>query len=254
MTVISCIGCDRKLRVPDGKRGTVTCPHCCAEWFHPQTLELSDIEFRCSFTGARFKVMSARRSPLHTFTIQAIKKAGNTTACSSNEERTRSQQSPVVSSTTRLPPPSPARRGGWLARLVGRKPDVVPAVPHPDVSKEPSCAAPTIRRATYNADEYNWSGFSCPYCGASSFVSCLGGHLACDGSSELRNGQKFHQCFCGHAGPITGIIKTVESKRLSVEEKLGAPNPLPTDHSNLSKQPGGTAPPAIRPKGGLPAK
>jgi hypothetical protein len=29
--------------------------NCGAEWFHPETLELSDVEFRCSFTGARFK-------------------------------------------------------------------------------------------------------------------------------------------------------------------------------------------------------
>jgi hypothetical protein len=136
----------------------------------------------------------------------------------------------------------------------GRKPDIVPTVPRPDVSKDQGADAPTVQRPTYNANEYNWSGFSCPYCDASSFVFCWGGHLACDGSSELRNGQKFHQCFCGHAGPIMGIIKTVESKRLSVEEKLCTPNPLPTDHRGVAKPPSDTAPPAIRRGGGLPAK
>ncbi len=220
MTVVSCIGCEQKLRVPEGKRGTVTCPHCGAAWFHPETLELSDVEFRCSFTGARFNVISSRRSPLHKFTIQAIKKARSTASRSPTE----------------------------------RKPDVVPAVPRPDMSKDKVSDAPTTVGATYNADEYNWTGFSCPYCAASSFVSCWGGHLACDGSSELRNGQKFHQCFCGHAGFITGIIKTVESKRLSLEEKLAAQKPLPTDSRKAAIQPGDTALPTPPPKGGLPAR
>ncbi len=36
MTILSCPGCARKLRVPDNKRGTVTCPLCGSEWFHPE--------------------------------------------------------------------------------------------------------------------------------------------------------------------------------------------------------------------------
>ena len=254
MTVVSCIGCEQKLRVPAGKRGTVTCPHCGAAWFHPETLELSDVEFRCSFTGARFNVISSRRSPLHRFTIQAIKKAGSMASRSPTEEQPRPHQSPAVGSTMPLLPPSPTRVGGWLARVLGRKPDVVPVVPRPDMSEDQVSDAPTTVRANYNADEYNWSGFSCPYCAASNFVSRWGGHLVCDGSSELRNGQKFHQCFCGHAGFITGIIKTVESKRLSVEEKLAAPKPLPTDSQKAARQPGDTALPTPPPKGGLPAR
>jgi len=146
---------------------------------------------------------------------------------SPEEEQAPSQQGIAVSSNAPLLPPSPTGVGGWLARFVGSKRMVVPAVLRPDMSKDQMSDVPTVQRATYNADEYNWSGFSCPYCAASNFVSRWGGHLVCDGSSELRNGQKFHQCFCGHAGPITGTIKTVESKRLSVEEKLGPPNPLP---------------------------
>jgi hypothetical protein len=73
-----------------------------------------------------------------------------------------------------------------------------------------------------HADEYNWSGFSCPYCNASSFVQGGCGHLACDGTAELRNGQRFHQCFCGHAGFIIGTIKNFESNWLSAQAELGS--------------------------------
>ncbi len=36
LAILSCPGCARKLRVPDNKRGTVTCPLCGSEWFHPE--------------------------------------------------------------------------------------------------------------------------------------------------------------------------------------------------------------------------
>ena len=75
MAIVVCPVCQQKLRVPDGKRGTVTCPHCGAEWFHPETIELSEVEFRCSKSGARFNVISSRRSPFHKFVIQKINKA-----------------------------------------------------------------------------------------------------------------------------------------------------------------------------------
>jgi hypothetical protein len=76
LAILSCPGCGRGgLRVPDGRRGKVTCPTCGAEWFHPETIELSDVEFRCSKSGARFNVISSRRSPLHKFVIQKINKA-----------------------------------------------------------------------------------------------------------------------------------------------------------------------------------
>src|SRR5450755_2306346 len=74
MAILVCPVCTRKLRIPDGKRGTVKCK-CGAEWFYPETIELSDVEFRCSKSGARFNVVSSRRSPLHKFVIQAINKA-----------------------------------------------------------------------------------------------------------------------------------------------------------------------------------
>jgi hypothetical protein len=111
------------------------------------------------------------------------------------------------------------RGGGWLARIVGRKSEVASATP----ATAGQATGTTIPVATsHNADEYNWSGFSCPYCGASSFVSGACGHLACNGTAELRNGRHFHQCFCGHAGFISGTITAFEGKRLSVEREVGS--------------------------------
>src|SRR6266480_2972548 len=48
LAILSCPGCSHRLRVPDNKRGTVTCPLCGSEWFHPEVIELSSVEFRCS--------------------------------------------------------------------------------------------------------------------------------------------------------------------------------------------------------------
>jgi hypothetical protein len=84
-----------------------------------------------------------------------------------------------------------------------------------------------VSTSTNDADEYNWSGFSCPYCDAPGFVSCAGGHLACDGTIQVRKGGRFHQCFCGHAAFIVGTIKTFENERLSVEAET--PNAPPGD-------------------------
>jgi hypothetical protein len=38
LAIQSCPGCSHKLRFPDGKQGTVTCPHCAFEWFHRKTI------------------------------------------------------------------------------------------------------------------------------------------------------------------------------------------------------------------------
>jgi len=75
MPILSCPGCAHRLRVPDNKRGTVTCPLCGSEWFHPEVIELSSVEFRCSANGAKFTVIGSRRSPLHKFTVQKVEKA-----------------------------------------------------------------------------------------------------------------------------------------------------------------------------------
>jgi hypothetical protein len=210
LAIVICPGCSRKLRIPDGKRGTVTCPLCDAEWFHPNTVELSDVEFRCSISGARFNVISSRRSPLHKFVIQKIKKPVPEPSRSSETGPAPTAQRPsleAVRPSLGLAPPQ--KVGRWLARIVGRRADAISPLPSTSLLKdEPADAASPV--ATHNADEYNWAGFSCPYCSASSFVSCAGGHLACDGTAKLRDGRRFHQCFCGQAGFITGAIKTLE--------------------------------------------
>jgi len=245
LAIVFCPGCSHKLRIPDGKRGTVTCPLCGAEWFHPETIELSDVEFRCSMSGARFNVISSRRSPLHKFVVQEITKAVPGATHPSEAEPPSSSQQPALPPSLPLPGP---RIRGWLARIVGRKASVIPSMPPAAVPKDQAFDVPT----THNADEYNWSGFSCPYCNASSFVSCLGGHLACDGTVELRNGGRFHQCFCGHAGFISGTIKNLESKRLSVEAELGSPNRPDAEGRRPSSKPDDMALPP--PAHGPPAK
>jgi hypothetical protein len=133
-------------------------------------------------------------------------------------------------------PPEPLAApsvGGWLARIGGLKSEVVPSNPPTAVPKDQATGV-TVSVATHNADEYNWSGFCCPYCSASGFVSCSGGHLACDATIESRNGRPFHQCFCGHAAFIGGIMKTLESKRLSVDREIASPkSPVPdAQHQN----------------------
>jgi hypothetical protein len=224
LVILSCPGCGRGgLRVPDGRRGQVTCPTCGAEWFHPETIELSDVEFRCSKSGARFNVISSRRSPLHKFVIQKINKATEGATRSAEAETFYPSRQPGLRAGA-PPVPLAPRVGGWLARIVGLKSGVVPSNPPIAVPKDQATGA-TVSVATHNADEYNWNGFSCPYCSASSFVSCSGGHLACDGSAELRNDRCFHQCFCGHAGFISGTIKAFEGKRLSVEREVGSAQP-----------------------------
>jgi hypothetical protein len=140
--------------------------------------------------------------------------------------------------------------GGELARAWRRRSSAplgraAPWRPGPPLP--PTGFGTTASVATYNAEEYNWSGFSCPYCNASSFVSCAGGHLVCDGTAELRNGHRFHQCFCGQAGSIRGTMKTLESRRLSAEAESSAPNTPVAESQRQSSGPADIALPPPTP-------
>ena len=250
MTILSCPGCDHRLRVPDNKRGTVTCPLCGSEWFHPETIELSSVEFRCSASGAKFNVISSRRSPLHKFTVQKVEKAVPKATGPLEAGSPRSPPQPKPRNASPALPPAAPGVVGWLARMVGRKTDVVPSKPVSEVTNDQRTKA--ISPATNDADEYNWSGFFCPYCKASSFVSCGGGHLACDGTIQVRKDGRFHQCFCGHAAFIIGNIKTFENERLSVKAKADPPNVPPSVRERQGSKPADPALPA--PAQGLPAK
>ena len=223
LAIVICPGCSHKLRIPDGKRGTVTSPRCGAEWFYPETVELSDVEFRCSVkNGARFNVILSRRSPLHKFVIQKITSAAPEPQRASEANTASASPQPALDpAVSSLALAGPKVRG-WLARTLGRNTDVSPVqAPSASVLKREDT---TIPIATHDIGEYNWSGFSCPYCSASSFVSGGCGHLACDGSVKLKEGRRFYQCFCGHAGFLTGTIKTVGSRRLSVEADADSQN------------------------------
>ena len=214
LAILSCPGCRQKLRVPDNKRGTVTCPLCGTEWFHPEVIELSSVEFRCAASGAKFKVIGSRRSPLHKFTVQKVEKAAP-------EANNTVEANSPTSSRNALRALSPSTPGvlGWLSRVVGRKVDFVPSRPAIEVPNAQQTTA-AIAATTNDADEYNWSGFFCPYCNAAGFVSCGGGHLACDGTVQVRNDGRFHQCFCGRAGFISGRIETYKNERRSVEAEV----------------------------------
>jgi hypothetical protein len=250
LAILSCPGCSHKLRVPDNKRGKVTCPLCGSEWFHPEAIELSSVEFRCSASGARFNVISSRRSPLHKFTVQKVERAIKA-APSTQVARAPASSSLLKHHDPRLALPPIKGRVGWLARIIGSKTGVATEkAPNEVPTDRPT---PLLASATTSdADEYNWSGFSCPYCNAVSFVSCGGGHLACDGTIQVRKDGRFHQCFCGHAAFISGNIKTFDNKRLSVEAQVDAPNAPPADRQRQSRKAADATIPA--PAQGLPAK
>jgi hypothetical protein len=90
-----------------------------------------------------------------------------------------------------------------------------PATSKSESIAEPVTPTPSDLRS-YDATEYNWASFFCPYCNASNFIKCGAGHLVCDSTVEMRNGRRFHQCFCGSAGFIEGTIKTIEAEQATV--------------------------------------
>ncbi len=227
MPVLTCPGCVRGgLRVPDGRRCHVKCPTCDAQWFHPETIELSQIEFRCGKSGARFMVIFFRKSPLHQFVIEAINRAAGTSTNGSAESSLPSANAAVPNSAASSPQLPGPKQAGWLARLAAQ---VLPSI-HSSTRPPSPGEQPTATSIPVSADditEYNWSGFCCPYCAASSFIRCGRGHLVCDGTVELKSGGRFHRCFCGNAGFLAGTIQAVEAERRSME--IGADVPgLPT--------------------------
>ena len=203
-------------------------------------------------SGARFNVISSRRSPLHKFVVQKINKATDGASRPAEAAPISSSQQPALKAGEPAVPLTAPGVGGWLARIVGRKSEVAPSTPPTAEPKDQSIGA-TVSVATHNADEYNWSGFSCPYCNASSFVSCTGGHLSCDGTAEVRNGRRFHQCFCGHAAFISDTpMKTLESKRLSVDREEVSPKPPVPDPRQQNSRSADVA--LLPPTRGSPAK
>jgi hypothetical protein len=247
LAILSCPGCSHKLRVPDNKRGAVTCPLCGAEWFHPEVIELSSVEFRCSASGARFNVVSSRRSPLHKFTVQKVEKAVK----AARSPEVAPTPTSLLNSSDAPPALAPAKgRVGWLARIVGSKAVATAKPLNEALSDRPTPGG--VSATTNDAAEYNWSGFSCPFCNAAGFVLCGGGHLACDGTIQVRKDGRFHQCFCGRAGFISGMIKTYKNERLSVEADVGRPNAPPAVRPQQSSKSADAALPT--PAHGLPAK
>jgi hypothetical protein len=218
LAIISCPGCGRGgLRIPDGRRGKVTCPTCGAEWFYPETVEINELEFRCADSGARFIVQLARRSPMHKYVIQAVRDASASTSKASTEAASDSISTEANSEMAMIPSrsskaPQLSRPGGLLSRVFGKAVEVASPAQDSGVRVAKADSNP-IR---HDASEYNWSSFFCPYCNATSFIRCHGGHFACDGTVKIRNGRRFHQCFCGNAGFIEGEIKSFEAKETTV--------------------------------------
>ncbi len=227
MALLTCPGCGRGgLRVPDGRRGKVTCPRCGAEWFYPETIELSEVEFRCGQSGARFIVQLSRRSPTHKFVIQGITNAPSRPSGETRSNAATAQEKAVLTDSVPVPQLAKSKSGRWLAILFGKSSPAVAPIPRSSDLAGPTAPARTALR--HDASEYNWSSFICPYCNASSFVRCSGGHLACDGPVEMRSGRRFHQCYCGNAGFIEGTIRSIEAKQHAFEAAIVAStNPAP---------------------------
>jgi hypothetical protein len=208
-------------------------------------VEFSSVDFRCAKNGARFTVNMSRRSPLHKFIIQEIKRA------TSRSARALPTESGPPQSASKEGTPFSTRRG-WLTRIWKGKASLPSTQPAPaPVSKDEPAGMPAPT-ATRDSSEYNWSGWRCPYCDASSFVHCrAGGHLVCDGTTELREGRRFHQCFCGNAAYLEGFIKAIEDTRRLGGTKVDAPNPLYQKMDGSSEKVTGIVV-AAQPKGGPP--
>ena len=238
MAIVTCHGCGRGgLRIPDGRRGKVTCPSCGAEWFYPESIELSEVEFRCSQSGASFVVQLSRRSPFHKFVVQAIKNAPPRPSKPSEKSVPTAQKEAFESSNSSTHQITEPKSGRWLAILFGKAAAIGATTSSPvgisDVEATRSTPAP-IR---HDANEYNWTSFFCPYCTATGFIKCQGGHFACDGTAEIRSARRFHQCFCGNAGFIEGTIKTIEANQSILQAEREAAKPPTQQSTEVTSKP-----------------
>jgi hypothetical protein len=238
LAILTCPGCGRDgLRIPDGRRGKVTCPRCGAEWFYPESIELSEVEFRCSQSGARFVVQLSRRSPLHKFVVQGIKNAPPRSSKASEETVRAPQREALESSTAPTRELTRPKSGGWLAHLFAKAAGAGPTNSRRAIIPDREATSPTPASVHHDATEYNWASFLCPYCNASSFVQCRGGHLACDGTAEMRSRRRFHQCFCGNARFIEGIIKTVDANHSVLQADRDAAKTSAHQSTEVTKEP-----------------
>jgi hypothetical protein len=149
--------------------------------------------------------------------IQAIKNAPSHSANTSKGAISASKKGAIEDRRATGPQLPSVKSGGWLANLFTK---ATPANSRSARSAtaiiEPNGLAEISTQVVDDAGQYNWSSFLCPYCNASSFIRCSGGHFACDGAVEMRSGRRFHQCFCGNAAFIEGAIKTFEANRSSL--------------------------------------
>ncbi len=216
----------------------MTCPSCGAEWFYPEILELSEVEFRCAHSGARFVVQSSRRSPLHKFTVYGIKGAPPRPSATVRGSAPPAQRGRLEASNASPPPLPKSKSTGWLAQLFGKVVEAGPISSSLVTMSAAETTEPTPAPVRHDANEYNWASFFCPYCNASGFVECAGGHFACDGTVEIRSGRRFHRCYCGNACFIEGKIKTIAANQSTMKLEPVHPNPPPPQPSGpTEKQP-----------------
>ena len=162
MAILTCPGCGRTgLRVPDGRRGKVTCPTCQAEWFHPATVEVSEVEFRCAQSGAKFAVQMSRRSPLHNFVVQGIKGAPARAPKMAATEP-KSPDGGTIHLPERSAPHLPlAKSRNWLEKLFGKTTGAPDSCSSAADTSDPIVHL-TARAAQHDATEYNWTSFFAP--------------------------------------------------------------------------------------------
>jgi hypothetical protein len=171
-------------------------------------------------------VQLSRRSPLHKFVVHAIQNATPRSNNSSKREISASSTGSIEDHrAVRLSGPKPR---GWLINPFKKSTPVILLDAGSRTAVELNEESQISSRVVHDAAEYNWASFFCPYCNASSFIRCSGGHFACDGTVEMRSGRRFHRCFCGNAGFIEGAIKTFEANQssLSVSPEATAASPV----------------------------